>query len=208
MHYWRKDYFETLRTAAADASRESADWGDYATFCLEYEKGLRQDAFGSLERFIAHIEREPFAERRHFVGWLMKMAHGRLGNHMLVPYPIKGRVVEPTLLEWAEVEPLSSEPLRWIGGVENLERAVALDPADQIAIKELIIVLLSQLDYSTHELPYGYLGLIPEDLSKLDRIEALLPRLANKDDRAALAAGTADERYAIQDYLKRRAQPS
>jgi hypothetical protein len=41
MHYWRKQYFETLKNAAASAVSQSANWQDYADFCLEYERGFR-----------------------------------------------------------------------------------------------------------------------------------------------------------------------
>jgi len=37
MHFWRKDYFQTLRDIAVDASTVP-EWGDYATFCAEYER--------------------------------------------------------------------------------------------------------------------------------------------------------------------------
>jgi hypothetical protein len=59
MHYWGKQHFELLKKAAADATSESTRWQDYADFCLEYERGLRKQAFLLLERFIVRMEREP-----------------------------------------------------------------------------------------------------------------------------------------------------
>jgi hypothetical protein len=204
MHYWRKQYFELLKKPADDAICESAEWQDYADFCLEYERGLRKQAFLILERFILRMEREPFMERRRFVSWLMKAAEGQKGSHMLVPRPLMVRIVEPTLLEWTDVEPSSSEPHRWIGGLEHLEKALELDPTDHIASKKLVIVLLGAVDYATHELPYGYLGSASEDLPALSKAEALLPRLANEDDRAAYAVDIAEQRYAIHEYLRKQ----
>jgi hypothetical protein len=204
MHYWRKQYFETLKNAAAASMSKSANWQDYADFCLKYERGFRGQAFLILERFIVRMEREPFIERRRFVSWLMETAEGQKGQHMLIPHPLKIRVVEPTLLEWVAVEPSSSEPHRWIGGHEHLEKAVELDPADHIALKKFIIILLSQVSYATHELPGGYLGSVSEDLATLSKIEALLPRLASEDDRAAYAADIAEERYAIHEHLRKQ----
>ena len=60
MHYWREDYFETLRNAAVDAVRESPGWQDYADFCLQYERGLRSQAFLILGRFMSRMERGTF----------------------------------------------------------------------------------------------------------------------------------------------------
>ncbi|HEY6376051.1 MAG TPA: hypothetical protein VIX90_11075 [Edaphobacter sp.] len=204
MHYWRQQDFKTLKNTAAAAVNASPHWQAYADFCLEYERWFRNQAFLILERFIGRIEREPFLERRRFVSWLMNIAEGQDGRHMLIPHPLKVRVVEPTLLEWVEVEPLSSEPHRWIGDLEHLERAVELDPTDHIALKKLIIVLLSRVGYATHELPYGYLGSVSEDLATLSKIEALLPRLPNEDDRAAYAVDVAEERYSIHKYLRKQ----
>jgi hypothetical protein len=203
MHYWRKHDFEALRKAAASSREQSPKWQDYADFCLDHERGLRDQAFSVLERFIKSMEREPFAERRHFVSWLMEISD-REGDHLLIPYPLKIRIVEPTLLEWTEVEPANSEPHRWIGDNEHLEKAVELNPADHIAVKKLFIALLSQIGYATHELPFGYLGSASEDLAKLDKIETLLPQLRGEDDRAAYAVDIAEERYAIHEYLRKR----
>jgi len=204
MHYWREDYFETLRKAAADAVCESPSWQDYADFCLEYERGLRSQAFLILGRFISRLEREPFEERRRFVSWLMQTANEEKGSHMLVPHPLRVRIVDPTLLEWTEAEPRNSEPHRWIGGREHLEKAIELDPTDCIALRKLVIQLLSWVSYAAHELPAGYLGSTSEDLVILKNAEDLLPRLANEDDRAAYAATIAEERHAIHEYLLRQ----
>ena len=40
------------------------EWSDYADFCEAYERGVRQQAFIHLERFIVRLEGGPFAERR------------------------------------------------------------------------------------------------------------------------------------------------
>jgi hypothetical protein len=202
--YWREGYFETLRKAAADAVCESADWQDYADFCLKSECGLRSQAFSILERLISRMELEPFPERRRFVRWLMSMSYRQEGRHMLLPYPLRLRIVEPTLLEWTMAEPSDSEPHRWIGGLDHLEQAIKLDPADFIALRELVIALLSQVSYTTDELPAGYLGSATEDLAALSKAEALLPRLANEDDRAAYAADIAEARYASHEHLQKR----
>ena len=122
---------------------------------------------------------------------------------MLIPHPLKIRVVEPTLLEWTDIEPTCSEPHRWLGGYEHLERAIELDPADQIALKELVLILLGQVSYSTHHLPVGYLGSAVKDFETLQRIETLLPGILSDDDRAAYAAEVVEETAAIRGYLKK-----
>jgi hypothetical protein len=208
MHYWRKDYFETLTTASANALSESIAWQDYATFCSDYERGLRKQAFQVLERFLSRMQLEPFAERRRFVHWLLTLADEQPGSHMMIPYPLRVRVVEPTLLEWSLVEPLNSEPFRWIGDSESLEKAVALNATDQLAVKRLIRLLLNQVGMATHELPRGYLGSPSEDLQKIARLENLLSLLADENEQRRYAAYIAEDKHLIDEHLRSRGMNS
>ncbi len=202
MHYWRKGYFESLKEVAAAAERECPPWREYADFCLEYERGLRGEAFIILDRFIQWMERAPFEDRRRFTSWLLFQADDATGHHMLIPHPLQTRIIEPTLWEWVEVDPLCSEPLRWLGGYENLTKAIELDPSDEIARRKLIIVMLSRVGYAIHELPSGYLGNPSDDLETLTRAEMLLSDLSNPEERAKLAGAIADEKTTILRFLK------
>jgi hypothetical protein len=202
MWFWRDAYFQTLKDVAAEAS-QSPQWADYATYCAEHERGLRRQAFKILDRFIAQMERAPFAERRRFVSWLLHRADLRDGSHMLVPHPLRTRVIEPTLGEWLRVEPTSSEPHRWLGGYDHLKRAVELDPSDEIARRRFISCILGSVDYATHSLPYGYHGEPDGDLSVLAEAEAALSGLSSDDDRIRAAAEIGEQRRLIEDYLHR-----
>lgn len=200
MWFWRDTYFQTLKDVAAEAGA-SAELADYAAYCREYERGLRREAFRILERFIARMERVPFVDRRRFVSWLLHRADLRDGNHMLAPYPLRNRIIEPTLDEWLRVEPSSSEPHRWLGGYEHLKRAIELDAFDEIARRRFIGCILGTLDYDTHKLPYGYLGNPADDLSLLAEAEVAMSGLAREDDRRIAAAEITELRRLIEGYL-------
>jgi hypothetical protein len=203
MWFWRDSYFQTLKDVVAEAS-SSPEWTDYAAYCTEYERGLRRQAFTILERFVAQMERAPFAERRRFVSWLLHRADLRDGSHMLAPHPLRKRIIEPTLDEWLRVEPASSEPHRWLGGYEHLKHAIELDPSDEIARRRFISSILGSVDYATHELPHGYLGHATEDLAVLAEAEAALSGLPSEDDRQRAAAEIAEQRRLIEDYLHKQ----
>ena len=121
---------------------------------------------------------------------------------MVVPHPMQIRIVEPTLLEWTMVEPGSSEPHRWIGGPEHLERAVELNPKDELARRKLVARLLSSV--GTHELPRAYVGSPENDLKALDAADEHLRHVSDESDRNLLAAHVAEERKTIEDYLRAR----
>jgi hypothetical protein len=205
MYFWRKDYFESLKTAA-DETKATPEWMEFATFCTEMELGLRKQALKSLDRFIAEMERRPFSERRQFVSWLCARTDRSWGSNILMPHPLRIRIVEPTLSEWTIEEPDDSEPHRWIGGYEHLIQAIELNSNDQIARRKLIICILSRIDNNAHELPIGYLGAPHEDLSALDEAEDLLAELSNDEDREALLADITELRSAIHGYLRDRGQ--
>ena len=203
MHYWRKDYFDLLQEVAVEAG-ENPRWKDYAHYCRDSERGLRRSAFTYLDRFIHDTESEPFPERRSFVSWLLSKTYNRRGQELLVPHPLKLRIVEPTLLEWTIEEPECSEPHRWLGGVEHLQTALALDSEDQIARRKLILTTLSWVSFATHELPSGYLGSPPEDLLALAEAEALVSNSPNKEDRELFAKEIADQKALIESYLRKK----
>ena len=116
MRYWRKGYFETLRSVAKAASTVP-EWEDDSAFCEKYETGLRQDAFTILNRFISSYEPEAFEKRRRFVSWLSHLTFGRAGRHMAIPQPLQIRIVEPTLLEWTLVRGRTNLTCGWAGTI-------------------------------------------------------------------------------------------
>lgn len=203
MHFWRREYFQTLKDVAAEASR-SPDWADYATFCVEYESGFRKKAFATLDGFISKYERAPFLERRRFVRWLLTQAEGREGRHMLLPHPLNIRLVEPTLLEWTFVEPDCSEPHKWLGGLEHLREALALNPNDDLARQKLIVSILGQVSFAAYDLPLNYIGDFREDLAAFSEAEQLIPKLQNEQLRNSFASELKIDRERILEFIRHR----
>ena len=201
MHYWRKEYFCDLKAASLDA--EVHGWASYSQYCAFQESGLRARAFAVLAEFIQSLQSSSSAERRAFISWLLSFGEDRKGRHLLIPYPLQTQVVEPTLVEWVASEPENPEPHRWLGGQEHLERALDLNPKDQVARKRLIVFYLSGIDYATHELPSAYLGSIAEGLRTLEKIDELLPALEDNAARQVYREAVAEERAAITAFWTR-----
>ncbi len=202
MWHWRDEYFKTLRDVSAGAAR-SPEWYEYARFCSEYECGLRREAFTTLDRFILRLEREGFSERRRFVSWLLNTTNGVQGQHMALPHPLRVRIIEPTLIEWTAVEPTCSEPHRWLGGYEHLQSALEIDASDEIARRKLVSLILGSGDYSTHELPSGYIGDPHQDLAALAEANELASSLSSEIERKQFAEEIEQQRLLIQTYLSK-----
>ena len=198
MWHWRQNTFETLRTLAVEASRTPA-CSEYARFCVDYERGLRNKALATLDGFISELERAPFVERRNFVSWVLGKTYRRDGEHLAIPHPLRLRIIEPTLLEWTAEEPGCAEPHRWIGDREHLRRALELDPTDEIATRKLLIQLLAT---GTDHLPDGYIGDPYKDIEALKEAESLLDVLSDTDERREWFAEIHEQRFIIEKYLR------
>jgi hypothetical protein len=198
MSYWRNAYFQTLKELATEATK-SPEWAEYATFCSEYECGLRHRHLPlsnvSWRCWNVHPSRNAVAS---WAGCCMQLT-GHRGQHIAVPHPLRLRMVEPTLGEWTAVEPRCSEPHRWLGGDDHLKLALELDPSDEPGIKKLIAFILGNV--GTHELPDRYVGDPHGNLGTRKEAEHLLQGLSSEDKRQRLTGAIQEELLLIRQYL-------
>ena len=201
MYYWRDKSFQVLAEAANYASAVPT-WAEYGRFCELLGKGLRQEAFKHLAAFIDDAAEWSFSDKRKFASWLYDFANAREDSFLLMPQPLQQGFLEPALCEWIEREPESSEPHRWIGTHEHLMEAVRLNPTDEIARCRLVNMVFGWVGYSTHELPYGYLGNPEDDLRILAEVEPIINGISNDAKRVEYQKGLAALREEIEAYLR------
>lgn len=202
MHFWRQRHSESLRAIVANAN-EFPEWADYFGYCERLERGLRKEALTKLHVFLASILMSSFEERRRFVSWIYERAWDTGWLDSFVPHPLQTRLAEPTLREWIEREPDAAEAHCWLGTMDHLRRAVALDPQNEIACKRFIRCILGRIDYATHELPAGYLGDDPsQDMADLATAEELLGRVKSPEERTDLAMKITEERRLLGSYMR------
>jgi hypothetical protein len=201
MYFWRDKNFHSL-TEAASFSSEIPDWKDYSEYCSLLERGLRKAAFLHLSKFIDSAISWNFSQKRQFASWLFHFAYTNPDCFQLMPQPLSKRLLEPTLTEWTEREPDCAEPHRWLGRHEHLRQAIELEPKDEIARQLLIEKLFYGVHYSTHEIPYGYIGKPQEDLLDLDEIESLLLGITDTTSYQLCTEAMSKYRIIINDYLQ------
>jgi hypothetical protein len=203
MYYWRDEYFGIL-SATAKLLGDHPDWYEYSQYCKLLEQGLRKQAQAHLTSFIDALSSQPFLERKRFVSWICNYCYNNAAAQLLIPYPLQKRLVEPTLIEWAGHDLTNSEPYRWLGTESDLKKAISLNPDDEVAIIKLAEMILNGVAYSTHDLPYGYLGNPKEDLTALDEVEVAVQKLKEGGKRETYLGGVRKLRGKVREYLNAR----
>ena len=206
MWYWRDGWFKSLAQVASQAA-DRGDMADYVTYLHLQEKGLRQQAFEAVTRFVGAALARPLTERISIVDWMLSVAEGAEASTVLIPHPLRSDLIEPTLAEWRLQSPTDPRPLRWSSDAAMWRRAIHLDRDEQIARRRLIASLLGAVDYSTHEVIGGtcYIGDPQSDMAALDEVTMLIQGLSDDDDhRALLQREVSEYRTTIGNYLKQQ----
>lgn len=184
----------------AGASDMSPAWGDFADYCRLRAGGRRQDALTRLDRFIAAMQARDFEDRRVFVCWVTA-AKGLVDKGLLIPQPLRTRLVVPTVMEWRDREPDDADACYLEGrychpptfGNESapldcFRRAIELAPDHQAARRAIIDWVLGAVEDAQHELPHGYLGSPEEDIADLEEALRLLSGVDNQQWRVKIGA--------------------
>lgn len=173
----------------ANAAQRNTDWTDYVNYCLNREKGLRQEAFKSLEIFLKKMQKCSFEQKKIFVNFLFPFFEAvRDADYSGFPYPLSHRLLRPVLDEWCKIETINNNPFRWYGRYYNSEahllKALELNPMDDVARTILISWSCDRLFDATHYLPDYYIGDPYQDIvhsEKIQRQIALLNSQKLKD---------------------------
>jgi hypothetical protein len=211
MYYWNKDNLEGLEDIARSL-RDSTDVKDFSNYCRLRAEGLRKQALWALTRFLFQALNWEFEKRRNFVDWLLTAQYNNPQVHQLIPQPLMKKLVEPTLVEWTQYQPESPIPYRWrgvyFGELEELERALALDATDLVALSVAASRLLRDVEYATHHLCEGFfIGSEQEAESLLEQAFAHIRRLPESGNRSSLETGYEQLRHLLDDWLEYKQAP-
>jgi len=159
---------------------------EYSKYCLLREQGLRKKAFDHLERFIKDIITWSLEERIEFVKLLFPYFEDvKDADYGGFPQPLNIKVVKPTLEEWCSLEKTNGNPFRWYGkyyrSEEHLNKALKLNPNDDLARITLILWWSDKIYYSLHHLPYSYIGNYEKDIELMGEIKKQVYLLNNKE---------------------------
>lgn len=176
------------------------DFELYVNYLENRQQGLRKAALTILEQFIEEACNWDFQRRLVVTRTIMQCSEQSVDTTKLLPDNLRRQFLVPTLDEWTLSEPNNPLPLRWRGKDANDYReAIRVDPAEKISRRRLADILLREVEYATHELPWGYLGDAKSDLARLDEVDAMIATLS-ENDRNAFATRSHSLRERVQAY--------
>jgi hypothetical protein len=183
-----------------------------ARYCELRERGLRREAFAALQGFLGSTAAlEPGAQRQLVLRVLA--AHARAPEaHQFLSQPLLAGLVEPVLRAWCAEQPSDPVPAAALGLLlgerELLERALALEPADDRVRARLVSQLLGEVDFATHHLSESsFIGEPAAAAAVLEAAESLMQGAADAAHFDALRSELAELRRLLRDWAEYSACP-
>ena len=184
MYYWNKDNFEGLKSVGEEYSSKEG-YELFGQYCLKKENGLRAQANSSIQEFIADVKRRSIQEQRNIAEDLSALGFWNGKIHQLLSYPLV-EFLKTVLEHWATDEPDNPIPHRWLGymsgDLQHYERALELNPQDDICINRIALAHLNDVDYQTHHLSESlFLGDFADAETSLEKVGKLIATLSDKE---------------------------
>lgn len=167
-----------------NAANEYKEWKKYAEYCFLRARGLRKEAFKTLNEFLIDSEQWEETDRIKFVDFLMPYSETvHDADYGPLPFPIREKLIVPTLKKWCGTETKNADPFRWYGELlhdsKYLDKALIVNPQDDLTRKILLNWGTSALDYAAHHMPDHYIGDYSEDLKLIDLLKDHVNKLSN-----------------------------
>ena len=163
---------------AAEAKKEE-EWHDFSRFCQLRGQGVRAVAIKHLNKFLQVAAPWSLEKRLAFSKWVLWRSRKFKDDRVVLPHPIRERLIVPTLRNWLDTSPGEAEAHLWLGLLRcddpscHLDRTLKLDPSCELARQTLTDWIISDVEYNQHELPTFYINDPTEDLKELDRASEL-----------------------------------
>ena len=202
MHNWRQEHFEQIATVLEKFSNVS-ELADYIEYLRLLNLGLRKEALKHIEDLLSTLRAVPVPRQRQIASHLCREA--RYDSHSgLLPHPLRARFIDPVMHDWKRAEPSNPEPFRWTCILDDLVRAVDLDPTCSETRCRMIAKILYFVGYAAHELPYAYCGDdLDEDRRLLRRARQEAELITDEKVRLEFLKSITEEDQLLSDYEKR-----
>ncbi|MBN7800124.1 hypothetical protein J0A67_04585 [Algoriphagus aestuariicola] len=170
------------------------------------EKGLRKEAFKSLDKFLKSSKDWSFDMKIEFVRFLFHYFENvEDADYGPFPQPLNVDLVKPALEEWCSTEQKDHNPFRWYGKYYHSEKhifkALEVNPADDLARQILLGWWANRINYSIHHLPEFYIGDPIEDIQLEEKIREQIKQLSSPDLRDYWTKEIDEDSELVKNYF-------
>jgi hypothetical protein len=189
MSYWNKNNFEGMRFVG-ERYAQTENFELFGKYCLQKEQGLKKQAIASINAFVANLREKPVGRQREIAVELSALSFYNPKIHQLIAHPLR-EYIHSVLVGWVSDEPLDPTPHKWLGhmarDVSSYERALALDPEDEVCLGQVAEACLRHIDYQTHHLSESlFIGELSDAKSSLHKAQILVTKLEEGELRQNL----------------------
>lgn len=184
MYYWNRDNFEGMKSIGEKYSSIEG-YELFGKYCLQKELGLKKLAVSSIKDFVDYSKKQPLKKQRTIAEELSSLGFWHGEAHQLLAHPLV-EFLKEVLQCWAADEPNNPTPHKWFGYVAGdtsaYERALSLNPKDDICISQVVRANFENIDYQTHHLSESILlGCINDAKYSLEKAGRLITKLSAQD---------------------------
>lgn len=194
-------------------ARAEPEWARFADFAEARSKGLRGDAFRSLNVFLDESGGWDYPRQLRFTRWLLEASLRFSDRALPIPHPLSVRLVVPVVRQWCDREPEDAQPRLWLGLLRcddpsaHLEAALKLDPTCEKARQTLTDWALDDVEYNQHHLPDFYIHDPRLDLVELDRLSAVIDASADEEWAGRVREEIRELRCRAEEWLSLHPRP-
>lgn len=186
MYYWNQDNFEGLKSVGEKYSSIEG-YELFGKYCLQKEQGLNKLAVASIKEFVTISKGKSLKEQREIAEELSSLAFWNGEIHQLLTYPLV-EFLKAVLKQWASDDPNNPIPHKWLGyiggDISSYERALEIDPTDEICISRIALSHIDDVDFQTHHLSESlFLGDFSDATSSLKLARSLIDTLRTADTK-------------------------
>jgi len=213
MHYWNRDNFEGLFELANALEANSSDLSLLSEYCRNREKGLRNQAFQSLQQFLEVSNAWPESDAREKCAVILELQSLVPHVHQFLSQPLLKQFIEPVLQKWLSEAPDNYQALRWSGllhwDANLLFKALEICPEDKPVRSKLISMHIDEVDYATHHLDEGYfIGDFDDAVKSLEIAKSLLEAGLNSPAIKGLTEEIAEYKQLLDDWASYTKAPT
>ncbi|MDQ1144040.1 hypothetical protein QE429_000867 [Bacillus sp. SORGH_AS 510] len=183
----------------------------FKEFCQYKEKGLRKEAFKSLDTFLNETKDWNAVKKRAFISWLFGWFEKSDDIHHVLVHPLEEKLLKPTLNDWMVEDSEDPKLFRWSGlflktddHLTHLEKALELGgKREQRVLEEIINYYIYSIEFSFHHINEdAYLGEIHEDQEILLKIDCLSTKVEDTQSKENIRQTVTYYKNLLNDWME------